>query len=515
MEKKLKSIGICFLLIFVLFPYHKGFASSSAISTGDSTIDGRPVAWKNRDHWSTPDGWKVIPYYYEADQTSFGTGDRYKSRFNYMGVTAKGSSGIDPITSTQVPWAGANDKGLGLVQVAGHSLTSSFAQENGFPISQDLEKGMTGGYLNHLILSRAEHIDEVEQILRDTNEGGGFNQSSARNTSTIISVFDRWGNAATFEIDGDSFTRDNVTKEYAQNANGDFADKHDDDKDIENPYDGDYSGFDWRTNFSKVDWQKPNGFPYFVDNQKTEVINNEVVNNGNTPDGIHDWEYSSSAVMRHTRAGIRMDDPFKKDYRYFIQKNVGSHALGTKYDIESLSKNIGDLPSQNKSTGYHLNRFVSTFGVVLTGSKIDDPYDGKLTTMWVALGEPTVSIFVPLFPYAGKPPIELNDMYQKINEKRKQVYHYTNDEACGYSCGRNEIHEIDIQALTGGKYYGEGGIQEYTFGIENWAFDQYDSFIEDLRNGDRDHETLKAEMAAWQKDIIKTMKTHYINETTP
>lgn len=25
-------------------------ASSSAITTGSSTVDGRPVAWKNRDH---------------------------------------------------------------------------------------------------------------------------------------------------------------------------------------------------------------------------------------------------------------------------------------------------------------------------------------------------------------------------------------------------------------------------------------------------------------------------------
>ncbi len=340
-----RLLGIPLIYISFLlsgFSQSVAWASSSAIATGESTVDGRPVAWKNRDHWSTVDGWKVFPYYYQADGGSL-WGDRHTSLYNYMGVTAQGSSGLDVHTGKQIPWVGVNDKGLGLVQVAGHTLTSSFAEDNGYPVSQDLENGMSGGFLNHVILSRAEHIDQVEQILRDTNDGGGFNGSFARNTSTIISVFDRWGNAATFEIDGDSFTRDNVTQEYVKDANGYFSTLHADDKDQENPTNGAYSGYDWRNNFSKVDWTK--GFPYFVDDQTTEVDSNgEIVNSGSTPDGIHDWEYSSSAIKRYTRAGIRMDDPHIKDYRYFIHKDVASYALGDKYDIETLSKNIGLFP---------------------------------------------------------------------------------------------------------------------------------------------------------------------------
>ncbi|WP_067724626.1 golvesin C-terminal-like domain-containing protein [Oceanobacillus damuensis] len=504
---------ICLVLIMTLFQ-PKAWASSSAIATGNSTTDGRPVAWKNRDHWSTSDGWKVIPYHYQADGSSFGAGDRYLSSFNYSGVSAIGSSGIDEHTSIQIPWVGANDRGLGLVQVAGHTLTSSFAEDNGFPVSQDLENGMRAGYLNHIILSRAEHIDDVEQILRDTNDGGGFNGSFARNTSTIISVFDRWGNAATFEIDGDSFTRDNVTEEYAQDANGYFTALHDDDKDTTNPLDGEYSGFDWRTNFSKVNWTKSNGFPYFVDNQVTDVDGNgNITSEGTIPDGIHDWSYSSSAVKRYPRAGIRMDDPHLKDYRYFIQKDVGSYALGDKNSIETLSRNIGYLPREEKPTGWHLNRFVSTFGTVLVGSKIDDPYEGRLTTIWVALGEPAAGIFVPIFPYAGEVPEELMDMYSSINEKRRQVYDYTDDNACGYSCGRNSDHDIDTYALTG-EYYGESGVMKYTFDIENWAFDQYDNFMTELRDGSRTLNELKSDMIQWQKAVAQQMKEYYESETS-
>jgi hypothetical protein len=499
-------------------------ASSMAVATGSATVDGRPVLWKNRDHWSTPDGWKVFAYNYAADGSSFGAGDRYTARFNYLGITAEGSSGVDPITGTRVPWAGANDRGLLLTQVAGHTLDSDFASSHGYPVSQDLANGMSGGYLNHLVLSRCEHIDEVEELLRDTKDGGGFNGSHARNTSTMIGVADRWGNAAIFEIDGDSFTRDNITTTYAQDANGHYSAPHDDDKDLPNPANGAYGGYDWRNNFSKVDWLKPYGFPYFVDSRTTTVAvdpvtgNDYVTNNGGPSDGIHDWEDSTSAVMRYPRAGLRMDDPHLKDYRYFIHKYVGSNGIGQLFDIETLGKNIGELPYApgEKPTGYHLNRFVSTFGVSLVGAKSLDPYDGKLAVVWVALGEPTVGLFVPMFPYANTLPTELADMYATINAKRHLVYSYTDDDADDYSGGRNIDHSIDTVALAGANgYYGEGGIQKYTFAIEDWAFDQFDGFIASLRGGTRTLAQLRTDMQEWQANLIRDMKALYSNAQWP
>jgi hypothetical protein len=47
-------------------------------------------------------------------------------------------------------------------------------------------------------------------------------------------------------------------------------------------------------------------------------------------------------------------------------------------------------------------------------------------------------------------------MYLASNDKRHLVYDYTDDAACGYSCGRNVDHSIDVDALIGpGGYYGE------------------------------------------------------------
>jgi hypothetical protein len=519
-------------------------ASSIAVATGTATVDGRPVLFKNRDHWSTPDGWKVHTYNYTADLSSFGSGDRYTARFNYLGVTAEGDSGLDLVSGATIPWAGANDRGLALTQVAGHTLTSDFATQHGFSVSQDLTRGMSGGYLNHLVLSRCETVDEVEQVLRDTNNGGGFPGtgviSTARNTSSIIAVSDRWGNAAIFEMDGDSFTRDNITATYLPtDVNGNnvirWVTPHNDDKDQINPADGAYHGYDWRNNFSKVQWTKPNNFPYLRDVQITTVdANGDVDNFGSVADGIHDWETSPSAVWRHRRTGDRIDDPyeisdpsnppFQKDYRFFMQKYVGDGALPLDGDIETVSRSIGDLPytddtdpnDHKKPTGYHINRFVTTMSTVFIGAKINDPYEGKLVASWICLGEPAVGLFVPVFPYAAQLPAELTDMYAAINTKRHLVYTYTIDDADGYDNGRNVDHAIDTVALAGANgYYGDGGIHKYTFEIEDWGFDQYDGFMASLRTGTRTLVDLKTDMTDWQANIIRTMKTFYVNSQWP
>ena len=208
-------------------------------------------------------------------------------------------------------------------------------------MSRDLQKGMTGGYLNHVILSRAEHVDEVEQILRDTNNGGGFNNSFARNTSTIVSVFDRWGNAAVFEIDGDSFTRDNVTQEYQVGAQ-----VHNDDKDLPNPANGNYSGYDWCTNFSKVQWIKANGFPYFVDSQETIVDGNgNVVNVGSSPDRIQNWRSVCGEIDDDVGSVRRTDgERFCPDlslHEYLADLRTGTHSESQlKADMRSWQTSL-------------------------------------------------------------------------------------------------------------------------------------------------------------------------------
>lgn len=518
-----KVLAVSLLIVLLAFCMSEtALACSIAGATGDSTTDGRPVLWKNRDSWGSSsekqDCWKAFPFRHEKDYSSFGSGDTYTDRFDFIGVTDVDS--YDTSIGEYIAWGGANEKGLGLVQSAAHTLANDFQTEHNYTPDQDLN-GMTNGLLNHFILSRCETIDEVEQLLRDTNNGGGWNNSTARNTNSILMVFDRYGNMATYEVCGTDFTRDNTNSEYDQDPAGNYSWFHNDDKNLSNPPNGYYNGYDWRANFSRVGYSRSDGFPFFVDNYTTIVSNGEIINYGyGLNDGIHDWEPSTSAVKRWTRIGIRMDDDWDKDYQFMINKSVTSGGLGSDYTMETLARNIGELPAVSKETGYHLNKFVTITGIVITGSKIGDPYDGKLTTIWLALGEPTLTTFVPIFPYAGDPPTALDDMYVYSNQKRHLVYSYTNDDSTGYSSGRNADHSIDCIALCGqdgstSKYYGEGGIQAPIFATEEWAYEQYENLMDDVLNTTYSLPALQTKLSQWQTSKANQIKSAYINNSVP
>lgn len=552
MLKKKKLLIVFLVLVFILSNVTTAYCCSiaGAISGpyNQITSDGRPVLWKNRDSWGTTDCWKTYAYYYEA------SAERLYETIDYIGVTdpdsewtlmnvdpkSTGSKGLTggsvPLYETFItPWAGANTEGLGIVQTAAHTLDNDLSGD------QD-SFGINNGMLNHLILSSCETVDDVEQLLRDTNGGWSHDDSEARNTNSLVMVFDKVGQMATFEITGTDFTRDNVYgADYGTEINNttyyNLAALHTDDKDSVNPTF--CSGFDWRTNFAKVDYTRSDGFEFFIDDYKTYVQNNQVIN-GTTPfsDGIDDRETSTSTVKRWSRVGARMDDSAWSfdynsnlyfDYKYFIQKYVGSYGIpnetpGENNYYETVARSIGELPAgSTKPTGWHLNRFATTFSVVITGSKPGDPDDGNLTTIWVALGEPACSVFVPLFPSTGEVPSILSDMYSYSNVKRHQVYDYSDDDCLGYKesdGGRNASHDANIAALVGSvnNYYGEGGIQQSIFQLEDNAFASYDSFCGTSRtrlcNGTMTMEEIIAALTDYQNDMATTMKTHYINSTT-
>lgn len=519
-KKILLTIIMTFVLLFssVLNVY----ACSIAGAIGDCTTDGRPVLWKNRDSWGTTDCWKTYPYYYEAESPDL---------IDYIGVTDPDStfshffkgdpdinyeeqqenpvilkSGNGYTVTYVVPWAGANEKGLGLVQAAAHTLKNDFQEEQGYTADQDIND-ITNGMLNHLILSRCETVDDVEQLLRDSNDGW-YAENSARNTSSIVMVFDKYGAMATFEICGSDFTRSNTTTT-------DYGTEYDDkkrynllkadEKDLPNP--DVYNGFDWRTNFCRVSYERSDGFDFFVDDYITTVEDNEVINTDNYPDGIDDREYSPSAVKRYGRVGSRLDDNYyymngennnlSIDYKYFIQKNVGSHAIpndnGQADYMETLSRFIGPMPDGDgeRSTGYYLNRFCTTFSVVITGSKPGDPDEGAFTTIWLAQGEPGNTLFFPLMPVLDNTPEYLNNMYETSNDARHFFYDYTDNDSTGYSSGRNIDRAIDVAGLMG-DYYGESSFQNVLFDIQSRIFNTYEWTIDecmDIFNAGYDEET--------------------------
>ena len=496
-------------------------ACTIAVATGISTtMDGRPMLWKNRDYFGRPEAWQAMLFWHQATGQQLSASYTVTDRFNYVAVSDRGDRRDPPdITETlYYPWMGANEKGLGLVQAQAHTLVSETQIAKVGDYSQD-PNGIGNGGLNHWILSRCETITDVQQLLADTNGGGGYNGSTARNTASLLAVIDRFGGAAIFEVDGNSFTRQNITKEFAPlderpNSSGP-------------PVDG-YTGFDYRSNFSRITFTNTKigiGFPYFPDVCTNTVTNSQVITTCNEiGDGINDLETSTSSVKRWERVYERMNDA-PKDYQYFAQKWLRKDGHPREFYLETVARSVGYAPylstrvnsvltsthnwKQQKPTGWHLNRFVTVSSAVIVGSKPGDQDEGRLTTLWVALGEPSVAIFVPVFPYAGQPPAALDDFFLSVNAKRRLVYDYETD-ADGYPIDnitvispynhlRNYDHSINLAALFGGNYYGEGGLQAYNFAIEEELYKRYEAKMDVWRNLTADKIT-PTMLADWQEE---------------
>jgi hypothetical protein len=506
-------------------------ACTIAIATGSSifssTLKGRPVLWKNRDYFDRSDTWQANLFWHKATSHTFSISDTFRDRFNYVAVSDWGDwSDPQDITETLFyPRMGANERGLAVVSAQAHTLSDDVQRDTIGCASQD-PRGIRNGGLNHWILSRCEAITDVQQLLTETNDGGGYNGSEARNTASLIAVIDRFGGAAIFEVDGNSFARENITKEFT------ILDER---PHSVGPPAGGYSGFDYRSNFSRITFTntKPctvtTSFPYFPDICTETCTNDSVVHDcQGIPDGVNDLEYSCSSIKRWRRVEARMDDA-PKDHQYFIQKWLRKGGHPRENYLETVARSVGYAPylsessqyawTQEKLVGNHLNRFVTVSSAVIVGSKADDQDEGRLTTMWVALGEPSVAIFVPIFPYAGQPPAVLDDFFLSVNAKRRLVYDYETD-AQGYPIDnidttypytrlRNADRSIDLSALFGGNYYGEGGLQAYNFAIEEQLFGAYSETMDTWRALPATDIT-PARLANWQETWTTWAAEEYV-----
>lgn len=94
------------------------------------------------------------------------------------------------------------------------------------------------------------------------------------------------------------------------------------------------------------------------------------------------------------------------------------------------------------------------------------------------------------------------------------------DDCLGYSAGRNVNHNLNLTALVGStiNYYGDGGIQQPIFQLEDNAFSSYDSFCSIARArlsyGTMTMDEIISALTDYQNDMATTMKNHYTNGTT-
>ncbi len=161
MEKSVIAKILFFCFSFVLA---ESFASTVGIATGNKTIDGRPLLFKNKDQ---TDNYPEDVNYYDGGN-------------NYYSYVFQQDDGQDHTRARM----GINSVGFGIV----------------YSDSENLEGASSGPYgsqLSAIALKNCATIDDFRTLLNDTN--------NERRVHNHFAVIDSTGDGAMFEVDGFSY----------------------------------------------------------------------------------------------------------------------------------------------------------------------------------------------------------------------------------------------------------------------------------------------------------------------
>ncbi|MEN8194554.1 MAG: hypothetical protein ABFS12_17170, partial [Bacteroidota bacterium] len=151
-------------LLFIVFVCFDSLASTIGIATGNKTIDGRPLLFKNKDR---VDNYPSDVNYYDGIET-------------YFSYVFQQNDGQDHTRARM----GINSVGFGIV----------------YSDSENLEGASTGPYgsqLTALALKTCVTIEDFRNLLNDTN--------GARRAHNHFAVIDSTGKGSMFEVDGFSY----------------------------------------------------------------------------------------------------------------------------------------------------------------------------------------------------------------------------------------------------------------------------------------------------------------------
>lgn len=158
-----KKLTLCFLSLFlVLSCLLAQDECTTAVVSGNATIDGRPLLWKNRDT-------DIV-----NNEVVYISGGSY----DVVGVVNAGS--------TSSIWMGINSAGL--------AIENSYS-----PDLEGTESGENGSFMKYA-LQYCATVAEFEQLLNDTNTPG-------RMTKANFGVIDSTGAAAIFETGNHTYTK--------------------------------------------------------------------------------------------------------------------------------------------------------------------------------------------------------------------------------------------------------------------------------------------------------------------
>src|SRR6056297_3166431 len=151
------AVLLCLVAFFPLLLQRRSLGCTTAVISGRATVDGRPILWKNRDTSN------------RHNEVAILTDGRYR-------VAAVINAG-----NRKSVWMGVNEAGLCIENSLSKDLRSG-----------EKTKGPGNGALIKSILQRCATVEQVRELLEETNESG-------RATDANFGVIDAHGGAALFE----------------------------------------------------------------------------------------------------------------------------------------------------------------------------------------------------------------------------------------------------------------------------------------------------------------------------
>jgi len=352
-------------------------ACDVAVITASASATGRPFIWKNRDH---TDSYRHHLLYVSAVNPNVG------GSLRLMGETVIDTTS-DPSTTCS---GGSNESGFAIANTTVYDSHDQYDINN---INTNLvEKA----------LEQCRTLAEFETIAR--------NYTTYWTNKTIsgnFAVIDAYGGAAIYEMwteDG----RGETLKFRKFDANTGAVTDQDGAAAADNKYSSiEHVGFNNRTNSFHT-----NGWREITSDTPRELRAGQLFSAMKLKD-----ELSPVNVMRYVSKDVCGDNPGSRNIYdpenlsepedYFYDPGVYV-TDGTKTIISNIwdsSNDDNDFyydPNYDGEmfTAYCISRYQTTMGLVIEGAA--NPDQASLTTMWISLGEPSLSVFIPFFPFAHK-----------------------------------------------------------------------------------------------------------------
>lgn len=329
-------------------------ACNIAVITASASSTGRPFIWKNRDHATS---YRHQVLYFPEVKTGVGGSTRLMGETFFNGTTS-------PKT---VCTGGANESGFAITNTTCIDTTND--STDAYNVNTNLmEKA----------LEQCKTLSEFETLAN-----GYKTYWSKKSISGIFAVIDAQGGAAIYEMWTNGLGKTLMFRKFNVNTGAVTDEKGAASTDIK------YTqtvGFNNRTNTNHT-----RGWIDIPSDSPREIRARQLLTSMQNKN-----ELSPYNIMRFVSKDVCGGTP--KDY--FYNPDDPAEIVINNWDTGNADNDTYLTPNRDGEmfTRYCISRYMTTMGLVIEGVAKDQ--NPGLTTMWVSLGEPALSVFVPFFPYA-------------------------------------------------------------------------------------------------------------------